>query len=205
MAEHVFLSVDGRVRASWQAAFPDAVFASHAAGVPEADCLWLLQPIDEPVEQLLVRIPIREKRGRFILMSDVPNDEEGLAALAGGAAGYCNGHAAPEVLRQIAEVVRNGGVWVGQSLLQRLLASTARLLPASATPDWTARLTQREQETAHLVAKGASNKEIARVLDITERTVKAHVGALLDKLGARDRLQLALIINGVEKSGSARS
>jgi DNA-binding NarL/FixJ family response regulator len=43
---------------------------------------------------------------------------------------------------------------------------------------------------------GASNKEIARQLGITERTVKAHVGAMLEKLGARDRLKLALIING---------
>ena len=205
MAEHVFLSVDGRVRASWRAAFPDAVFASDATGALEADCLWVLQPLDEPVARALARVPIREMLGRLILMSDLPSDEEGLAALAAGAAGYCNGHAAPEVLRQIAEVVKNGGVWVGQSLLQRLLASTARLLPESATPDWMARLTQREQETAQLIAKGASNKEIASVLDITERTVKAHVGALLDKLGARDRLQLALIINGVEKPGPARS
>jgi DNA-binding NarL/FixJ family response regulator len=60
-------------------------------------------------------------------------------------------------------------------------------------------LTAREQETAALLARGASNKEIARQLDITERTVKAHVGAMLEKLGVRDRLRLSLIINGIEK------
>ena len=63
---------------------------------------------------------------------------------------------------------------------------------------WRERLSVREQETAELLARGASNKEIARELDITERTVKAHVSALLEKLGARDRLQLSLIINGIE-------
>ena len=60
-------------------------------------------------------------------------------------------------------------------------------------------MTAREQETAILLAKGYSNKEIARQLDITERTVKSHVGAMLEKLRVRDRLQLSLIINGVEK------
>ena len=42
------------------------------------------------------------------------------------------------------------------------------------------------------VAKGATNKEVARALDITERTVKAHLGSAFGKLGVRDRLQLVL-------------
>ena len=46
------------------------------------------------------------------------------------------------------------------------------------------------------LATGASNKEIARSLGITERTVKAHVGAILEKLQVRDRLQLSLVVNG---------
>jgi DNA-binding NarL/FixJ family response regulator len=84
--------------------------------------------------------------------------------------------------------------------MQRLLTATARLVPAGEVDEqaWRAPLTPREQETAVLLAKGASNKEIARQLEITERTVKAHVGAMLEKLGARDRLQLSLIINGIE-------
>ena len=63
---------------------------------------------------------------------------------------------------------------------------------------WRPRLSLREQEVAQLLARGNSNKEIARQLEITERTVKAHVSAMLEKLGARDRLQLSLIVNGVE-------
>jgi DNA-binding NarL/FixJ family response regulator len=65
---------------------------------------------------------------------------------------------------------------------------------------WRERLTAREQEAAILLAQGASNKEIARRMEITERTVKAHVGAMLEKLGARDRLQLSLIINEVQRT-----
>lgn len=87
-----------------------------------------------------------------------------------------------------------------ESLMQRLLTATARVQfvePERAPlPAWVTLLTVREQEVAMAVAKGASNKEIARQLDITERTVKAHVGAILDKLKVRDRLQLSLCING---------
>ena len=56
---------------------------------------------------------------------------------------------------------------------------------------------------ARAVAEGASNKEIARGLGITERTIKLHVGAVLEKLGVRDRLQIALIVNNVRQSQSA--
>ncbi|MBK7686047.1 MAG: helix-turn-helix transcriptional regulator [Rhodocyclaceae bacterium] len=59
-----------------------------------------------------------------------------------------------------------------------------------------ANLTAREQQVACAVAGGASNKEVARTLNITERTIKAHVSAIFQKLGARDRLHLSLIMNG---------
>jgi DNA-binding NarL/FixJ family response regulator len=57
-------------------------------------------------------------------------------------------------------------------------------------------LSGREAEVAREVVAGRSNKEIARVLGITERTVKAHLGAIFAKLGVRDRLQLALRLTG---------
>jgi len=71
-------------------------------------------------------------------------------------------------------------------------------------------LTGREKEVALEAAKGLSNKVIARGLSITERTVKAHISATLEKLGVKDRLQLALVLNdrvsdlrqGVKKSSS---
>jgi DNA-binding NarL/FixJ family response regulator len=66
-------------------------------------------------------------------------------------------------------------------------------------------LTQRELEVARKIADGASNKEVARDLDITERTVKAHAGAIFEKLGARDRLHLSLIVHGRERRPSEAS
>ncbi|MFT3848317.1 MAG: response regulator transcription factor [Propionivibrio sp.] len=190
------------MRDSWRAAFPDLV-AGNLDGAPGgAGLVWLLLPRGTPAAELIGKLGAACAGRPLVLLADEPTQDDAVAALAAGAQGYCNGHAAPGVLRQVAMVVENGGIWVGQGLMQRLLSATARLLPASAgsAQAWRATLTPREQETGVLLAKGASNKEIARQLDITERTVKAHVGAMLEKLGARDRLQLSLIINGVERS-----
>lgn len=195
-----FLSNDGRIRDAWREAFPDLV-AGRVDGAPVgAGLVWILQPRGQGAAALIGGLGAAYRGRPLIVLADEPTQDEAMDALAAGAVGYCNGHAAPDVLRQVAMVVENGGIWVGQGLMQRLLSATARLLPASEGSEqaWRTALTPREQETALLLARGASNKEIARALDITERTVKAHVGAMLEKLGARDRLQLSLIINGIE-------
>ena len=197
----VFLSVDARQRDTWRAAFPD-LLAGRLENIPAgAGLVWALLPAGQHVETLIesLRKPLAGRS--LVVLADEPSENDAMAALAAGAAGYCNGHAAPMVLRQVAMAVENGGIWVGQGLMQRLLAATARILPEPDADNaaWRQTLTAREQEAAVLLAKGCSNKEIARQLDITERTVKSHVGAMLEKLGVRDRLQLSLIINGIEK------
>lgn len=201
MVRPLFLSIDARQRSNWRDAFPDLLCGRLDLDAPDATLVWALQPAGQGAADLVKQVGRRLAGRSLVLLADEPSEDDAMAALAAGASGYCNGHAAPEVLQQVAMVVENGGIWVGQGLMQRLLASTARLLPADKAQDssWRASLTAREQEAAVLLAKGASNKEIARQLDITERTVKAHVGAMLEKLGARDRMQLSLIINGIEK------
>jgi DNA-binding NarL/FixJ family response regulator len=200
-----FLSRDARLRETWKKAFPDLIAGTLAQAPAAAAMIWILRPEGQVDVAALTAAIVRQAAGRpVILLADEPNEEEALLALSAGASGYCNGHAAPAVLAQVAQAVAHGGVWVGQGLLQRLLAVTSRRLAASsAVPEagqaaWRERLTAREQEVAVLVARGESNKEIARRMEITERTVKAHVGAMLEKFGVRDRLQLSLIINGLE-------
>ena len=91
-----------------------------------------------------------------------------------------------------------GGLWIGEPLMQRLIGATSRIQAASREDggeEWSKNLTEREKEVASTLAKGASNKEIASALGITERTVKAHITAIFEKLQVRDRLQLSLIVN----------
>lgn len=61
-------------------------------------------------------------------------------------------------------------------------------------------LSQRERQVAEAASRGSTNKEIARTMGITERTVKAHLSAVFEKLDVRDRMQLSLLVNGVEAS-----
>jgi len=197
----VFLSIDARRRDNWRVAFPDLLVGDLESVPADASLVWALLPVGQSLDTLVAGLRGLLDGCSLVVLADEPSETDAMSALAAGAAGYCNGHAAPQVLQQVAMVVENGGIWVGQGLMQRLLASTARILPEPGSSDvvWRRVLTAREQETAILLAKGYSNKEIARQLDITERTVKSHVGAMLEKLRVRDRLQLSLIINGVEK------
>lgn len=201
---HIFIDREGRPLPSWQEAMPEAACLRHeqlAAGVPpHPGILWCRVRSGESIAAELARVP-RSAGQRLVVLSDEPDEGVVMAALAAGAAGCCNSRAAPEVLRQVALVVANGGLWVGQSLLQKLVAGSSALLgarpPEGASGDWAGRLSERESEVARRVAAGASNKEIAESLDISERTVKAHLTAIFAKLGVRDRLQLSVTVNGV--------
>jgi len=163
--------------------------------------LWCRLRSGEDVELVLGGIVPLAGGRPLVVLADEPDERLIMQALSAGAAGCCNTNAAPEVLRQVAAVVSNGGLWVGQSLLQKLVGSTSRILGEKAErpprDDWSSFLSEREIQVARLVAGGASNKEIASQLAITERTVKAHLTAVFEKLSLRDRLQLSLRINGL--------
>jgi two-component system nitrate/nitrite response regulator NarL len=146
---------------------------------------------------------------KWMVFTDRPDDgEQGIELLKAGAAGYCNTYMAADLLVKSVEMVRTGEVWAGRKLIQRLIqdvAAVSRAQRAANKGQNLAGLTDREQEIAQLVADGASNKRIALRLDISERTVKAHLTAIFRKTGARDRLQLALLVNagggGAEPTG----
>ncbi|NJD25117.1 MAG: helix-turn-helix transcriptional regulator [Betaproteobacteria bacterium] len=190
---------------NWRAALPRAqVLGREAlAGVRFAGdgIIWVRMRFGEPVIQAVSGVD-RSGGQPLVVLADDPNERVVLEALAAGAAGCCNSHAAPAVLRQVVLVVGNGGLWVGQSLLTQLVGATTRRLAqlgeVRANDGWTASLSAREAEVARLVAAGAANKEIAARLKITERTVKAHLTAIFEKLGVRDRLQLSLRVNGLK-------
>ena len=131
---------------------------------------------------------------KLIVLADKPDDQEGLYFLKAGVAGYTNTYIAPDRLKQAVAVAESGGVWVGQSLMTKLISGMTSVNGKDSTV--LAGLTERETELANLVAEGKSNKAIAAQLDITERTVKAHLNAVYRKTNTKGRLPLALLING---------
>jgi DNA-binding NarL/FixJ family response regulator len=136
--------------------------------------------------------------GKFFLLSDRPNEEEGLAFLKSGIVGYANTYISQGRLGEAVRVISNGGIWLGQKVMQRLIAETyarAKEKAASTSKQRLASLTPRERAVAELVAQGQSNLEIAYHLNITERTVKAHLTSIYQKTGTGSRLSLALLVN----------
>lgn len=162
---------------------------------PAQYCLDLRLPGLKGLSGALGLIP-RHPRSHCLAFSAIPFDEEGIQLLKAGARAYCNRFIAPPLLLRVSEIVAAGEIWLGASIMERLIRGLAE--PQERRPDNPLiALTDRERDIAVRVSRGASNKVIARELDITERTVKAHLTSIFGKTGAKDRLQLALMVKEI--------
>jgi len=128
---------------------------------------------------------------RVLILTAFEDDEHLVEAMQKGASGYVLKNTPPEDFVCIIQATHKGYLQIGPSLSRRLCQ---QLKPLSVVKQPTSRkgITPREQEVLGLVAKGASNREIAGMLHIAEKTVKNHVSSLLSRVGVRDRTQLAL-------------
>jgi two-component system nitrate/nitrite response regulator NarL len=199
----IFICPRNHLLANWTEACPEAKIFPSLAEVDLAKkdehLFWLHTDMDG--HQWMVANIAQILRDffnpRIVVLSNVPDQSQALLALSQGAIGYCHAYSPPELLTEVKAVVSHGGIWLGRELLQRLITISTNLVGTrpKRIAETLALLTQREKEVALEAAKGLSNKEIARVLDITERTVKAHLSATFERLGIKDRLQLALMLN----------
>lgn len=201
--EHLFITPAGKLRERWKQAFPQARAVVAVKEIDEATSgpqgiLWLDIATLAPAERSAEVQAAAAFGWPVVVMAATPAESEAFQLLNRGAVGYCHLKAAPEQLREVALVVEHGGYWMPPELMQRFLALSARVIPAAAPvePELN-ELTARELMVAEQVAHGASNREIAAALEITERTVKAHLSAIFEKLGVRDRVQLALAMNNI--------
>lgn len=198
MTMHLCLSSQTKHLGRWRQAFPDGHITCSPETLPvskAAGLLWLHasapgKSINESIRTVKENLP----EIRIVVLSNTPFQQEALLALHSGAAGYCHAQSTPRLFHQVATVVTNGGLWIGTELMSRILAATEQLHTSDPNHPSLAQLTPREQEVAQAVGRGISNKEVAQELAITERTVKAHLGSIFDKLGVRDRLQLVVLL-----------
>ncbi|MEZ5091891.1 response regulator [Nocardioides sp.] len=119
-------------------------------------------------------------------------DEYVHGALRAGARGFLLKDAGPELLLQAVRAAARGDALVAPNVTRRLLATWAAQQPAQAPAQPLEPLTDREEEVLTLVARGRTNAEIAAELFIGVTTVKTHVTSLLTKLGARNRVEIAM-------------
>jgi DNA-binding NarL/FixJ family response regulator len=128
---------------------------------------------------------------KLIVIGPEGNDELVLKSIVAGARAYLDLTAAPEMVRKAIEEVTAGSIWAPRRLLSRLIDRLLSVSDTSLTRA-TSHLTLRERQVLELILKARSNREIACQLGIEERTVKAHVGRLMRKAGADNRIELSM-------------
>jgi len=199
--QQFFVSSTGQLKDRWATAFPEAEIVGKVSDISGTSpgVIWLDTSKLATGEKLARLTEAVAKGHPVVVLSATPGELEAFQALNAGCAGYCHVNAAAQQLREIALVVEHGGLWMIPELMQRLLALSVRVVPAKAGSGEPAlnELTARELMVADQVAHGATNREIAQSLDITERTVKSHLSAIFSKLAVRDRVQLALAMNNI--------
>jgi DNA-binding NarL/FixJ family response regulator len=147
-----------------------------------------------------------EPAPRVLVLTTFDLDEYVFGALRAGAAGFLLKDAPRERLIEAIRVVHSGEALLSPSITRRLIEDfAARSDPIEPPAAVLAELTPREREVLVLVAHGLSNAEIAARLVVTEATVKSHVGAVLLKLGLRDRVQAVVFAyeHGIVVAGEA--
>jgi DNA-binding NarL/FixJ family response regulator len=114
-------------------------------------------------------------------------------AIRDGCSAYVLKDSSPEQLIEVVESVAEGRYFVDTTIANQLLVNLVQGTPPQQTQKDTSLITVREKEVLQLIVKGLSNKEIAFRLNITLRTVKAHVSSILMKLNVSDRTQAAVL------------
>jgi DNA-binding NarL/FixJ family response regulator len=185
---------------------------------PDVVLMDVRMPVMDGIEatrQITTAVPATG--ARVLILTTFDLDEYVYGALRAGASGFLLKSTQPADLLSAIRVVADGDALLAPSVTRRLVAEFARhgAPPAPRDADGGARavtaatggeaggtaggtaalatITAREREVLTLVATGLSNNEIAGRLSISTATAKTHVGHLLTKLGARDRVQLVII------------
>jgi DNA-binding NarL/FixJ family response regulator len=201
--EQTLISSNQNLITRWRVPFPTGVIAASVEKITESGAsreniiYWLdLGGLsDEPI---IGAVKALSPGNKLVVMSPVPSQVEASRLLRAGAMGYCHVGAPASQLTEIATVIEHDGFWMPREMVQKFVRLTRRVKGANfnldADPD---NLTDRERAVAEQVGLGANNSEIAIRLNISERTVKAHLSSIFQQLGVRDRVQLALVINNL--------
>ncbi len=127
-----------------------------------------------------------------IALTVIPTFPEALVLLQRGVRGYGNRQMRQENLGQAVKSVKAGQIWLPPSIITQLVDTVGPVNSVSLNDNLLSTLSKREQEVAHYVAEGMSNKEIADKMFVSLRTIKAHLTSIYEKTGLRNRLELGL-------------
>jgi DNA-binding NarL/FixJ family response regulator len=162
-----------------------------AASVPSV-ILFDLGP--NPDARGLATISALSGLAKTIVLADTHDDAVAVQALKAGASGFCPRDTPTDLLRRAIRLVEAGEIWVCRRVMVRLIEELGLRPVTTHGIAGGGQLTARERELVNLVAAGAANKDIARRLTISVKTVKTHMTSIFRKLGLSTRLELAVAV-----------
>jgi len=130
---------------------------------------------------------------RVLMLTTFDRDDYLYEAMRAGASGFLLKDARRDQLVHAIRTVATGDALLAPALVRRLVEDFCRRPPPGGPPPAVAELTQRELEVLRLVARGLSNREIAKELFLSEATVKTHLAHVMQKLELRDRVQAVVL------------
>jgi two-component system, NarL family, response regulator LiaR len=182
-----FLQLQPDIEVVGEAAGGEAAVAAATEARPDVVLMDLVMPEGNGVAAIRA-LAGAAPGARVVVLSSFADDERIFAAMQAGAAGYLLKDVDPDALAEAIREVHRGRPVLHPDVAARLMRRVAD--PAGPA---TASLTPREREVLRLVVEGYANKQIARRLLITEKTVKTHVSSILQKPGVADRTAAAVL------------
>lgn len=168
-----------------------SVSITDIGNIPTIDLVLLGDSNGQNLFEIMASLKASHPDLRIIVIGSGINEETILKALASGAQGYVDKSASGIEVVQAIRIVSQGSVWAPRHVLS-MFVERARLFPLPSPPASGAAFTEREKQVLELLLGGRSNKEIGSPLGIRERTVKAHVAKMMQKVGVQNRIALSV-------------
>jgi DNA-binding NarL/FixJ family response regulator len=128
---------------------------------------------------------------KVLILTSHDTEDEVIAALSAGANAFCLKDIVSNRLLEVVKSVHEGAVWLDPKIASRALQAFSETASKRAFRNQMS-LTDRERQVLRLIVEGMSNAEIAKALNISLHTSKAHVCSILQKLSVQDRMQAAV-------------
>jgi len=187
----------------WYSALSNIHEVDSLVKAPESDDADLIIIDSQKLEQNRdLILTLNQKTSKILVSGKKLTEKAQINALMQGAMGYCELEESPKLFIHAVDTVLKGDIWIQRHLIPRVIGALVKLnnkkeqqtVLSNCDSELLQELSPRELEVAHMVSAGENNKEIAKQLTISERTVKAHLTSTFKKLNVPDRLHLALLM-----------
>jgi DNA-binding NarL/FixJ family response regulator len=187
-----YLALQDGIDVVGEAADGEAALEQAAALAPDVILMDLVMPGRDGIGAMQ-ELRARGATARVIVLTSFTDEDRIMPAIQAGAAGYLLKNVQPAELARAVRAAHAGEALLDPAVAARLVEAVVQQRTAAAGAPPPPELTPREHEVLELIVAGMANKRIALELGLSEKTVKAHVGHLLAKLGVADRTQAALL------------